>query len=142
MRGEQYPSVPMLNPRFMSWAHPMTWRAMSISPYVGEGAGPGVTIPVGVMEGHDVPPDVLTDVVHWVRRYGPADVARHVMGSHVTQETGVRTALGDLASKIRQARRVIGCSLNSVSGLLVSLISSKPRVHSLKDRDPVGLPAI
>jgi hypothetical protein len=32
---------------------------------VGEAAG--VAAPAGVMEGHDVPPDVLTSVVHWLR---------------------------------------------------------------------------
>jgi hypothetical protein len=35
---------------------------------VGETAG--VATPAGVMEGHDVPPDVLTSVVHWVRLGG------------------------------------------------------------------------
>jgi len=36
--------------------------------HVGEAAE--VTTPVGVMEGHDVPPDVLTSVVHWLRKGG------------------------------------------------------------------------
>jgi len=36
--------------------------------HVGEAAG--VTLPVGVMEGHDVPQDVLTGVVHWLRKGG------------------------------------------------------------------------
>jgi len=30
----------------------------------------GVTTAAGVMEGHDVPPDVLTGVVHWLRKGG------------------------------------------------------------------------
>ena len=33
--------------------------------HVGEAAG--VAAPAGVMEGHDVPPDVLTGVMHWLR---------------------------------------------------------------------------
>ena len=36
--------------------------------HVGEAAG--VAMPVGVMEGHDVPPDALTSVVHWVQKGG------------------------------------------------------------------------
>ena len=40
---------------------------------VGEAAG--VTTSVGVMEGHDVPPDVLTSVIYWVQLGGgtPSD---------------------------------------------------------------------
>jgi len=40
---------------------------------VGEAAG--VAMSAGVMEGHDVPPDVLTSVVHWLRKggYDPVD---------------------------------------------------------------------
>jgi hypothetical protein len=30
----------------------------------------GVATSAGVMEGHDVPPDVLTSVVHWLRKGG------------------------------------------------------------------------
>jgi TPR repeat protein len=30
----------------------------------------GVAASAGVMEGHDVPPDVMTDVVHWLRKAG------------------------------------------------------------------------
>jgi hypothetical protein len=30
----------------------------------------GVAIPAGAMEGHDIPPDVLTGVVHWVQVAG------------------------------------------------------------------------
>jgi len=36
--------------------------------HVGEAAG--VATSAGVMEGHDVPPDVLTGVVHWLRKGG------------------------------------------------------------------------
>jgi len=36
--------------------------------HVGDAAR--VAMPVGVMEGHDVPPDVLTGVVHWLRKGG------------------------------------------------------------------------
>jgi hypothetical protein len=36
--------------------------------HVGEAAG--VVMPADTMEGHDVPPDVLTSVVHWLRRGG------------------------------------------------------------------------
>jgi hypothetical protein len=36
--------------------------------HVGEAAG--VAAPAGVMEGHDVPPDALTSVVHWLRKGG------------------------------------------------------------------------
>jgi TPR repeat protein len=35
----------------------------------------GVAASAGVMEGHDVPPDVLTDVVHWLRKGGYPDPA-------------------------------------------------------------------
>jgi hypothetical protein len=35
---------------------------------VGEAAG--VATSAGVMEGHDVPPDVTTEVVHWLRKGG------------------------------------------------------------------------
>ena len=35
---------------------------------VGEAAG--VAMPAGVMEVHDIPPDVLTGVVHWLRKGG------------------------------------------------------------------------
>jgi len=36
--------------------------------HVGEAAG--VATSAGVMEGHDVSPDVLTDVIHWLRKGG------------------------------------------------------------------------
>jgi len=36
--------------------------------HVGEAAG--VAAPAGVTEGHDVPQDVLTSVVHWLRKGG------------------------------------------------------------------------
>jgi len=36
--------------------------------HVGEAAR--VAAPAGVMEGHDVPPDVLTSVVYWIRKGG------------------------------------------------------------------------
>jgi hypothetical protein len=36
--------------------------------HVGEAAG--VATSAGVMEGHDVPPDVLTDVLYWLRKGG------------------------------------------------------------------------
>jgi len=36
--------------------------------HVGEAAG--VATPAGVTEGHDVPTDVLTCVVHWLRQGG------------------------------------------------------------------------
>jgi TPR repeat protein len=35
--------------------------------HVGEAAGAALA---GVMEGHDVPPDVLTGIVHWLRQHG------------------------------------------------------------------------
>ena len=46
--------------------------------HVGEAAG--VAAPAGVMEGHNVPPDVLTGVVHWLRKGGhdPADKLNHL----------------------------------------------------------------
>jgi TPR repeat protein len=40
--------------------------------HVGEAAG--VAASAGVMEGHDVSPDVMTDVVHWLRKGGYAEV--------------------------------------------------------------------
>jgi TPR repeat protein len=36
--------------------------------HVGEAAG--VAASAGIMEGHDVPPDVLTGIVHWLRKGG------------------------------------------------------------------------
>jgi len=36
--------------------------------HVGEAAG--IATPAGMMDGHDVPPDVLTGVVHWLRNGG------------------------------------------------------------------------
>jgi len=41
---------------------------------VGEAAG--VASSAGVMEGHDVPSGVLTDVVHWLRKGGHDPVAK------------------------------------------------------------------
>ena len=35
----------------------------------------GIAASVGVMEGHDVPPEVMTDVVHWLRKAGHPDPA-------------------------------------------------------------------
>jgi hypothetical protein len=49
-------------------------------PYAREvghvGRGAGIAAPAGVMEGHDVPPHVLTSVVHWLGKGGhkPADM--------------------------------------------------------------------
>ena len=42
--------------------------------HVGEAAG--VATSAGVMDGHDVPPDVLTSVVHWLRQgeHNPIDM--------------------------------------------------------------------
>jgi TPR repeat protein len=44
------------------------------APYAGEvgrvGGADGVAASAWAMEGHDVPPDVLTDVVHWLRKGG------------------------------------------------------------------------
>jgi hypothetical protein len=37
--------------------------------HAGEAAG-SATSAAGIMEGHDVPPDVLTSVVHWLRKGG------------------------------------------------------------------------
>ena len=42
--------------------------------HVGEAAG--VAAPAGVTEGHDVPQDVLTSVVHWLRKGGHDTVAK------------------------------------------------------------------
>ena len=43
-------------------------------PYAREvghvGEADGVAAPAGVTEGHDVPPDVMTGVVHWIRKGG------------------------------------------------------------------------
>ena len=41
--------------------------------HVGEAAG--VAASAGLTEGHDVPPDVLTGVVHWLRKGGHETVA-------------------------------------------------------------------
>jgi TPR repeat protein len=35
----------------------------------------GIAASVGVMEGHDVPPEVMADVVHWLRKAGHPDPA-------------------------------------------------------------------
>ena len=40
--------------------------------HVGEAAG--VATLAGVLEGHDVPPDVLTGVAHWLRKGGRLDI--------------------------------------------------------------------
>jgi len=40
--------------------------------HVGEAAG--VAAPAGVMQGHDVPPHVLTSVMHWLRKGCTLDV--------------------------------------------------------------------
>ena len=42
--------------------------------HVGEAAG-GAT-PAGIVEGHDVPPDVLTGVSHWLQKGGHNTVDR------------------------------------------------------------------
>jgi len=39
-------------------------------------AAAGVAASAGFMEGHDVPPDVLTGVVHWLRKGGVDPVAK------------------------------------------------------------------
>jgi len=43
-------------------------------PYAREvghvGEAPGIAMSAGVTEGHDVPPDVLSGVVHWLRKGG------------------------------------------------------------------------
>jgi hypothetical protein len=38
----------------------------------------GVAASAGVMEGHDVPPEVMTDVVHWLRKAGHPDPAEQL----------------------------------------------------------------
>ena len=49
-------------------------RMYSDRPYAREvghaGEAAGVATSTGLTEGHDVPPDVLTDVVHWLRKGG------------------------------------------------------------------------
>ena len=45
--------------------------------HVGEAAG--VASSAGVMEGHDVAPDVLTGVLHWLRKRGHPDETTHSM---------------------------------------------------------------
>jgi len=42
--------------------------------HVGEAARAATS--AGVMEGHDVPPDVLTDVIHWLRKGGHNTVGK------------------------------------------------------------------
>ena len=48
----------------------------------------GVATSAGVMEGHDVPPDILTGVMHWLRKDGGDPVAmlddlrRHVLDGY------------------------------------------------------------
>ena len=37
--------------------------------HVDVGEATGAATPAGVMEGHDVPPDVLTSVVYWMRKF-------------------------------------------------------------------------
>jgi TPR repeat protein len=52
-------------------------RVYEDAPYAREighvGEADGVAPSAGVMEGHDVPPDVMTDVVHWLRKGGHPD---------------------------------------------------------------------
>jgi hypothetical protein len=49
-------------------------RVYGDHPYAREvghvGEAPGVDSPAGIMSGHDVPPDVLNSVVHWLRKGG------------------------------------------------------------------------
>jgi hypothetical protein len=44
--------------------------------HVEEAAGEAVS--AGVMEGHDVPPEVMADVVHWLRKGGHPDPAEQL----------------------------------------------------------------
>ena len=57
----------------------------------------GVAASAGVMEGHDVPPHVLTSVVHWLQRWGgdsaaaPTSYVHWVrMGARIAATTGAR----------------------------------------------------
>ena len=76
--------------------------------HVGEAAGFAAS--AGFMERHDVPPDVLTSVVHWLREGGhnPVDISSYgvrLHGARQTLETGMRR----LASPI--------CTLSAAVGL-------------------------
>jgi len=49
--------------------------------HVGETAGAGVATSAEIMEGHDIPPDVLTGVVHWLRKCPPLSGGRRLHSS-------------------------------------------------------------
>ena len=63
--------------------------------YVREGTG--VAASAGALEGHDVPPDVLTSVVHWLRKGGHDQIIEQTLddfritvlegGAHCRNET-------------------------------------------------------
>ena len=69
-------------------------RVMYIDlPYAREvghvGLAAGVAAPAEVMEGHDVPPDVLTNVVHWLRKGGHNPVDQLCAFRREAQEGGM-----------------------------------------------------
>jgi hypothetical protein len=55
----------------------LAMRVYADEPYAREighvGEAGGVAASAGVTEGHNVPPDVLTDVIHWLRKGGETD---------------------------------------------------------------------
>jgi len=60
--------------------------------HVEEAAGAATS--AGVMGGHDVPPDVLTSVVHWLRKGGHNPVAK-LAGLRMTALVGARFCRND-----------------------------------------------
>ena len=57
--------------KFAAWMYRDQPYAREVG-HVGEAAG--VATPAGVMQGHDVPPDVLTGILHWLRKGGHGTV--------------------------------------------------------------------
>ena len=49
----------------------------------------GAAMPAGVMEGHDVPPDVLVSVVHWLCKGGHNSVDVLYVLRHMEVEGGI-----------------------------------------------------
>ena len=57
--------------RLVRVSRPLHVHGSSICPRVGlVGEAAGVSTSAGVLEGHDVPPDVLASVVHWLLKGG------------------------------------------------------------------------
>jgi hypothetical protein len=63
----------------------------------------GVATPAGVMEGHDVPPDVLTTVIHWLRK-GRHDVVQKLTNCRIRASEGVPYCYNDGCEVVGQLK--------------------------------------